>query len=360
MTPRADGSSDVAGDRVPSLRGAGQASKKSVRGASTSAPDRPIFSKDEAYVDRAAERRAATKRDATPTVDVSRGSLSLAETNVCTDKVPKREPTVEGECTSVSVQKGLVYKSKMAENLCKSMGWDPTGMSVERRAVQAFLPGKMAYEFELIKGNVDCLWDAPFTPKTVLRSQLQTKPTTLPFDPPEILDIVTKACAPPSPPAAPGSHLTNSMDGPVEEDIFPDVGDYVFEERKTTSPANAQVSQQRPLFTAASTDVGSASSLPASLESLVRELNAPSVARSEALREESSADGYEECYPGVYESAMDMFDDDDDDNAKGSDVADNSKLTKRQLAARERQKLDRTLSKVTKIMEAERRKKESG
>ena len=65
----------------------------------------------------------------------------------------------------------------------------------------------------------------------------------------------------------------------------------------------------------------------------------------------SNDDDYAECYPGVYESVSALVDDEDDGAAGKRPPV----LTKRQLAAKERQKLDRQMSKVTRLLETRKR-----
>ena len=330
MTPRADGTGGGPSERIPSLHRSSQklSRTRSIRGACTSAPDKPIFDSTDVYVDRAAQRRIAAKLESEEVIPAASWDCHLAHDDALS-RPPSRPPSEEAKPS-------LIYKSKMAERLCKSMIEDDQWKDQERRPVQTFLPGKMAYVYDLTPNKAISDWDVSLCSRMVLRSQLQTSSSVLSPDPPEIFELVREACAPKA------SSLTVNVDavGPFEdENIFPDVGDYVFEEKQTQSSRVKQL----PLFASAPLVE---SPLPMSLEGLMRELEAPRMGSSE----KPPVDDYEECYPGVYQSAMDMFDDDDDAEA----VSDKAKATKRQMAAKDRHKLTRTISKVSKIMESKK------
>jgi hypothetical protein len=149
MTPRADGLS------VPRMTGGGRV----VRGAKESAPDRPIFAKEEGYVDRAAERRTIVKQETKRLREEDSWSPIREESKEETETIAlDLEEARKITRTIKQGEKLPVFRSKMAENVYKIIATEDQ-MPLTNK-VESFVPGRMAYLFN--EGNS--------TVRTVIRS----------------------------------------------------------------------------------------------------------------------------------------------------------------------------------------------
>ncbi|PJF18365.1 hypothetical protein PSACC_01772 [Paramicrosporidium saccamoebae] len=289
MTPHADG---LTVPRMSSGRGG-----KMVKGAKESAPDRPIFAKEEEYVDRAAERRNVVRQETKRLREEESWSPTRGEPKEETETVAlDMEEARKLKGTIKHGEKQPIFRSKMAENVYKMIATEAQTLSKER--VESFIPGRMAYLFD--EG------------KSIVRTLVRGKREESLSEPPGFYETVQKAILPKAKKSIP------SLDVDAVEDIFPNLEEYVFEARQRSEPVDKPV-----LF-------DTAKEIPQDLlpESL-RKIATDGIAKTPML------DDYDECYPGH---------DSDDDEAHRT-------VTKKERAHKERQKLDRQVRQVNKVLD---------
>lgn len=310
---------------------------KTVKGAKESAADKPIFGKDAEYVDRAAQRRATQREETrlrTERIKESSGWDSPPrETRVMRDEIVSLDLDEVSRIkldlsakTETSQREEIICKSPATRRVCQILGLLPQSNEPGRTSkIECFLSGRMTYVFD----------PSGREKMRIINRNISSAHAVEDFkDPTDLLSLVKQAMRGTR---EKNNNLRSSTNLPVEkeeinDDIFPDAGDYVFD---PTTVTNAR--PNKTAFERATSKPVSETSLPKSLEHLVTVGKRP-------VNLEESLDDYEECYPGVYESAHVLLDDEDL-------IAEDPKLTKRQVAAKERKKLDRQLTKVSKILE---------
>jgi hypothetical protein len=370
MTPHAESSSTTS--TVPRLKAR---SGRTVRGPKESAPDRPIFSKDEEenYVDRAAERRAAVKRETklqserhskddgwetTPPHKSDDWEMSFHKSDLPQSSPHERWKEEEGVRMELDLSETRRLKakeekrsefesiakpfgsSKMIENMCQIMGIPlPTCSSKSAFNLSSsnnkFTDGKMAYIYDVMSNT---------PPKTLLQGRVKRMETAESLD---IVNVIGAAFRPKSN----ISQMTKSSTDP-DEDIFPDAGEYApVPASATGEPVDRKISKppiQNLFDKTVTTSTLSGSQLPKSIENIID--------RQGYGEERALERGYEECYP---ETDIFYNSDDDDDDDDGTSSTSNIKgtSTKRQLRRKQSQKLESQVKKVTKIL-AERGKEQ--
>lgn len=366
MTPRADGRTAAA---EASTRISGPSSTaKTTKGLKQSAPDRPIFSPEAPYVDRAAARRAA-ERGGSDNLTAERGgsddfTAPPPDASISTLKVASSG-------ARGSAADGLLgCRSEMAQRLAEVVGVLPKAGEGESSqdghaspaVIERFLPGRMLYTFHL---------ESSSPPSTIMPARRASskeaggdaaRDAHLPAD---LLCMMINALVPKMEGGRDGaaSRVRGEVGEEEEEDddddIFPDAGEYVPSGEAVTGGGSDRggALMGRPVVFD-KTALPATSTVPESIRRLAEGGKLATTTDKVSMLATNSDkdnlpndDDYAECYPGVYESVSALVDDEDDGAAgKGPPV-----LTKRQLAAKERQKLDRQVSKVTRLLETRKR-----
>lgn len=292
MTPRADG---LSMSRTNSGSGG-----RVVRGAKESAPDKPIFAKEEGYIDRAAERRTVVKQETKRMREEESWSPLREESKEETETIALDVEEARKIKRTIKQEERLpAFRSKMAENVYKMISTEDQMPSMTK--VESFVPGRMVYLFD--EGN------------STVRTVIQNKPEELLSEPSGFYEAVQKAILP----KAKEKGLISSLNVDEAEDIFPNLEEYVFEAREksetTIRPVLFDTSKEIPQ------DV-----LPESLRNIA----------TDGIAKTTTLDDYDECYPGH---------DSDDDNEAYKTV------TKKERAHKERQKLDKQVRQVNKVLD---------
>lgn len=378
MTPRADGLAvENSASRArfnPNLK-----KPKVTRGAKQSASDKPIFSKEEGYLDRAVARRAAEQRETklaargdtdaalSPLRDeasdsifrtsehesfelesVRRDGSKSGDRELSLDQhndslLPK--PTVPPSPTDPASLCNTEMGARLASVIGASVNKLKTETSSQPVVMDKFLSGRMSYEFDLDNPNQS-------SPSTVMHGRHKRESHSTGGLPPDLLNMVISTFAPK---AASGGDI--KVPESFGDDIFPDAGEYT-----PNAAAETAKLSETPERVAATIfkDPQRSAGLPVSnlIPESIRNLTTGPVVdfkdQFTVLDPTMATDDYDECYPGVYESASILPEDDDGHPPTRSDKP----VTKRQLAAKDRQKLDKQLGRVTKILESRHRGKD--
>lgn len=324
MTPRAEPQQQV-GDSIPKLSGSfATPNRRVIRGRAKSQEDKQIFEKDAGYIDRAAQRRSGV-------------AITESETDINLDvekvlEIPQKKP---------DTQTTITFRSREIELLCQRQGWDPRGnSSLKHNVCEQFTPGKMSFIYNLAVND---------TPRTVMNSVTASTDTDFKISD-EILKAVVDAFTPKT--APPPIHTVESMDQTfdLEDDMFVDAG------IASKDIIKRDIQSQRTLTSEANTNI----TLPASINVILDKFEVAPISLQRHLFGEEEEDkqssrrdvkdDYDECYPDTFQNTLDDDGSDEEEDTM-KDSSSTKRITKRNLASKEKQKLDSQLRKVTKIMD---------
>lgn len=372
MTPRAaDGAARPGAGAIPTPRAGSKV--RVVRGAKSSARDEPIFKGGEGYVDRAVERREAVRRETRrgqtgasggrgdeegwETPPRGRGHGSEAQEGTSEEAVPLDLQEVQRQkreiCEAEETRGGpaedahgpVSYRSPLAGRICELMGWGLLKGRPSAGGTDAFLPGRMAFVYDFVGSRSRTL------PRTVLRSQAAVPAARGSSAGDfavegEIVEMIrARRAAPRAAPAAPEAAAAVRVD--AGDDIFPDAGEYVFEPGLPKDTATTA----RTLF-GAPIAAHTASELPRSIANLVGQMHPAGF--SHAAKD---TDDYAECYPGILEAPGIGFESEGEEDGGGErrgrrpEEGGGGQETRRKQATKSKQKLERQVTKVAKIMQ---------